>query len=263
MNDLSINTDPDEPVLPHCIECGQSVAAESRFCSHCGSSQTRDSSLSDEKWLAIKQIALFFIIDVVICCTASFVDFFKTLTWSVTFDISLAISSVVFFFYNWQSTKTLLKWPGFSVIKLISFCTIAILGSITVSFLIGWLNRAIFSKTLSYYAFYAGHRHGKELMILFVSIMPALFEELGFRGFLLQKLLQVVDKKQAIFISGFLFAIMHTSFISLFWLIPFGLLLAYIRIKENTIWYGVFIHFCFNFTVCMSELYRLHHIYHY
>ena len=75
-------------------------------------------------------------------------------------------------------------------------------------------------------------------MVLFVAIMPALFEELGFRGFLLQKLLQVVDKKQAIFISGFLFAIMHTSFISLFWLIPFGLLLAYIRIKENTIWYA-------------------------
>ncbi|WP_426667166.1 CPBP family intramembrane glutamic endopeptidase [Mucilaginibacter sp. McL0603] len=263
MNDLSINTGPDEPVLSHCIECGQSIATESRFCSHCGSAQTRDSSLSDERWIATKQIALFFIIDAVICCTASFIDFFKTLAWSVTFDSSLAISSLVFFFYNWQSTKTLLKWPGFSIVKLISFCVIAILGSITVSFLVRWVNRTLFSKTSSYYAFYAGHHYGKVLMVLFVAIMPALFEELGFRGFLLQKLLQVVDKKQAVFISGFLFAIMHTSFISLFWLIPFGLLLAYIRIKENTIWYGVFIHFCFNFTVCMSELYGLHHIYHY
>ena len=96
-------------------------------------------------------------------------------------------------------------------------------------------------------------------MIFFVAVMPALFEELGYRGFLLQKLLQVVDKRQAIFISAFMFSIMHISFISLFWLFPFALFLAYIRFKENTLWYGVVFHFTFNLTVCLSELYHFHH----
>jgi len=264
LDDLSLSPEPETPAGPHCINCDQTISAESRFCNHCGFAQPDHNAISnDEKLIAIKQIALFFLIDTVICCLATFIDFFKTLTWSVTIDITMAVSAVTFFLYNWQSTKVLLKWPGFSVIKLIAFCAVAAVGSIIVSFLVRWLNQSLFSKEFSYYSFYARHHYGEALMIFFVAVMPALFEELGFRGFLLQKLLQVADKKQAIFISAFMFAIMHISFISLFWLIPFGLLLAYVRVKENTIWYGVFIHFCFNFTSCLSEIYRLHHIYHY
>jgi len=83
--------------------------------------------------------------------------------------------------------------------------------------------------------------------------MPALFEELGYRGYLLQTLLKVADKEQAIYISAFLFAIIHMSFISLFWLIPFALFLGFVRTKENTLWYGVSIHFCFNLTACLFD----------
>jgi len=84
--------------------------------------------------------------------------------------------------------------------------------------------------------------------------MPALFEELGYRGYMLQTLLKVAEPDQAIYISAFLFAIIHMSFISLFWLIPFALFLGFVRIKEGTLWYGILIHFCFNLTACMFEL---------
>jgi membrane protease YdiL (CAAX protease family) len=89
--------------------------------------------------------------------------------------------------------------------------------------------------------------------------MPALFEELAYRGFVLGKLLLVVDKKQAIFISAFIFAIMHMSVLSLFWLVPFALPLAYVRIKENTVWYGIFIHFSFNCTACILDFTHVFH----
>lgn len=221
--------------------------------------QETDASSNEEKWIAIKQLGLFFIIDAIICCVAEFTDFFKSFASHVTIDILLASCAVFFFFYNWRSTRAPLNWSSFSVVKLVLYNLSAVLASLTVGFVVGWLNRALFSKELSYYAFYENLHYGKYIMIFFIAVMPALFEELGYRGFLLQKLLFVVDKKQAMFISAFLFAIMHTSFISLFWLVPFGLYLAYIRMKENTLWYGVCVHFCFNFTVCLSELYRLGH----
>ena len=66
--------------------------------------------------------------------------------------------------------------------------------------------------------------------------MPAIFEELGFRGFLLSNLLKITEVDQAVYVSAFLFAIIHLSFISLFWLIPFALFLGFTRIKEQTIW---------------------------
>lgn len=260
MNDLIFDTDSDESVLSHCVNCNQPIAAESRFCSYCGFAQANNSDEpANEKFSTIKQIALFFLIEAIICCVASFIVFFKTLAWSITFDIILAIVAVVFFSVNWSRYRSLLVWHNFSLVKLLGYCIVAVISSFIVSFFVGWLNQSLFSKDFSYYAFYAPHKHGKELTILFVAVMPALFEELGYRGFLLGKFLQIVDKKQAIFISAFLFAIMHTSFISLFWLIPFALWQSYIRIKENTLWYGVCIHFCFNFTVCMTEILRQNH----
>lgn len=263
MDNFPINIEAEESAT-FCSNCNERIAPESRFCKYCGAIQPQEigASSTEEKWVAIKQLGLFFVIDAIICCVAEFTNFFKSFTWSVTIDIFLASCAVFFFFYNWRSTKVLLNWNNFSIVKLVAYCLSAILASLTVSFIVGWLNRALFSKVFSYYAFYEHFNYGKLMTVFFIAVMPALFEELGYRGFLLQKLLQVVDKKQAMFISAFLFAIMHTSFISLFWLIPFGLYLAYIRMKENTLWYGVGVHFCFNFTVCVSEFYRLGHLFH-
>ena len=258
MDNLQVNIDES---ATYCSNCNEQIVPESRFCKYCGATQILESNApsTEEKWIAIKQLGLFFIIDALICCVAEFTDFFKSFAWHATVDILLASCAVSFFFYNWQFTKSLLNWSSFSIIKLVLYCSSAILASLTVGFVVGWLNRALFSKVLSYYAFYEHLHYGKYIMIFFIAVMPALFEELGYRGFLLQKLLLVVDKKQAMFISAFLFAIMHTSIISLFWLVPFGLYLAIIRMKENTLWYGVCVHFCFNLTVCMSELYGLGH----
>lgn len=243
-----------------CISCNEPIVIESRFCKHCGHIQNDYSNeISEQKWHNIKQVALFFIFDTAICSVGSFIHYFKTLGWSIVFDALLAIVAVTFFCNNWSTNKPILAWRNFSILKLFAYCALAVIGSFVVSSIVGWLNHTLFSKELSYYAFYKANKYGKELMIFFVAVMPAIFEELGYRGFVLEKLLLIVDRKQAIFITAFLFAIMHMSFISLFWLIPFALLLAYIRVKENTLWYGVLIHFCFNFTVCIIELLNLNH----
>ncbi len=93
-------------------------------------------------------------------------------------------------------------------------------------------------------------------MIISVALFPALFEELAYRGFLMQRLLNIVEEKEATYITSILFFFIHFSMISFFWMLPFGLLLAYIRIKTNTIWYGIVMHFFFNLTACLVEIYN-------
>ena len=172
----------------------------------------------------------------------------------LVFEVVVAGTAVIFFAYNWADNKRLLVWRNFSWQKLAAYGGIAMLGSFLVHYSAGWLNVTIFSKEEHYYSFFAGKYAAMAWIIFFTAVTPALFEELGFRGYLLQILLKVVDKDQAVYISAFLFAIIHLSFVSLFWLIPFALFIGYARVREDTLWYGVFFHFCFNLTACLFEL---------
>ena len=95
------------------------------------------------------------------------------------------------------------------------------------------------------------------LVSVLVAVLPAIFEELAYRGIILQGLFKLAEERQAIFISAFLFAIIHMSFISFFWLLPFAIWLGNVRLKEKTIWYGVLIHFFFNLTACFFEFWQL------
>jgi membrane protease YdiL (CAAX protease family) len=238
-----------------CTKCGEPVALNGNFCNRCGAKQYRRTiNSSENNWRLLKQAALFFSIDIFICCLCKFADAFKSLSWFVLLDVLAAIITVVFFAINWTENKALLIWRNFSWQKVSAYAAIAVAASFLVHYSVGWLNVVIYSKDEHYFDFVNGNLFGEIFVIFFTAIMPALFEELGYRGYMLQTLLKVAEPDQAIYISAFLFAIIHMSFISLFWLIPFALFLGFVRIKEGTLWYGILIHFCFNLTACMFEL---------
>jgi uncharacterized protein len=135
------------------------------------------------------------------------------------------------------------------------YISIALTMSLLVTYSVTWVNETLFKQRLLYYTAFAHLKYGEVLMICSMAVVPALVEEFGFRAYLLNMLCKVVDEKQAIIISAFLFSIIHLSFISLYWLIPFSLFLGYLFVKEKTVWYGVAVHFAFNLTACILELY--------
>jgi membrane protease YdiL (CAAX protease family) len=142
--------------------------------------------------------------------------------------------------------------------KLIAYASSSVIAAILVNYAVKWVNRTIFDSETYYYTAFSHLKYAKLITILVVALEPAITEELAFRGVMQQGLYKVVDKKQAIYIAAFLFALMHLSFISFLWLFPFALWLGYVRMKEDTLWYGVVIHFCFNTTACFLEFFELH-----
>jgi len=235
-----------------CVKCGALIAKEHRFCKSCGARQSAEKpEESDNKWALFKQVAFFYSIYIGVCGLVSFTHIFNTILLFVSVEVVLAGTAVAFFAYNWAENKKLLVWRNFSWQKLAAYGAIAVAGSFLVHYSVGWLNVTIFSRDEQYYSIFAGTKGAAFYIVFFTAVTPALFEELAFRGYLLQTLLKIADTEQAVYVSAFLFAIIHLSFISLFWLIPFALFIGFVRIKENTFWYGVFFHFCFNLTGCL------------
>lgn len=246
-----------ESELKICSNCQHEIALSSNFCRICGQAQhVEELELSSGKRKNLKQIALFFAIELIFCAAALIIKH-HTVNIALFFDVTMAISTIIFFSYqsNWQENKFLLNWPNFSFPKLLGLIILTIIASGIVQFLVGHLNSFVFNKRYTFYFTYATHQYGNYIMILSVAIFPALFEELAYRGFLMQKLLKVVDQKEAIYITSILFFFIHFSMISFFWMLPFAFLLAYTRIRTNTLWYGVVMHFFFNLTACAVEIY--------
>jgi membrane protease YdiL (CAAX protease family) len=238
-----------------CVQCEILINTSSRFCPACGAKQIITNELSlESRWLLLKQAALFYGIYILSCSVSKFVSFFNTLFWDLVFEAVLWITAVTFFADRWTENKRLFVWRNFSWQKLAAYLAIAMTGSVVVHYTVGWLNIALFSKEAHYFIFARGNVFYEMVVVLFTAVTPALFEEIAFRGYLLNILLKVVDASQAIYISAFLFAIIHLSFISLFWLIPFAIFIGYVRLKEDTLWYGICFHFAFNLAACLFEL---------
>jgi membrane protease YdiL (CAAX protease family) len=244
----------DLPNTKTCVQCTGLLNIDSKFCNSCGARQSAPEVKVADQWKLLKQASIFYALYLLLCCLSKFTDAFQEISWYLVLEIAGIFLTVGFFTINWTENKALLKWPGFSLQKLSAYCGIAMAGAFLVHYSVDWLNLTIYSEEEHLFNASSGNYYAMFLLVFFTAVTPALFEELGFRGYLLQSLLKVSDTHQAVFVSAFLFAIIHLSLISLFWLIPFALFIGYVRVRENTLWYGIFFHFCFNLTACLFEL---------
>lgn len=82
--------------------------------------------------------------------------------------------------------------------------------------------------------------------MIFICLLPALFEELFFRGFLQQALGKVVPPFGAIAISAAVFSLLHLQFLVFFPRFVLGLVLGYFFWRTGKMWVNVAAHFTFN-----------------
>jgi uncharacterized protein len=251
-------TEEQPPSVHRCIHCNLPVSAAARFCNHCGMLQgIPDIENAQQQQNRLVMLSVFFGVHLVICLISNFNPSAHSLVPLFIFDGILSLITVIYAVILRKELKPILRWNNFSVLKVLAYGSTAVLAAIAVNYSVKWLNRTIFDTESYYYYAFSHLKYAKLATVLVVALQPAIFEELAFRGVLQQGLNKVVDTKQAIFIAAFLFALLHMSFISFFWLLPFALWLGYVRLKEETLWYGIVIHLCFNTTACFLEFFEL------
>lgn len=89
----------------------------------------------------------------------------------------------------------------------------------------------------------------KYFNIVIFCLVPAVTEEVIFRGVMQSWLLKVYSEKKSLLICAGLFSMVHFSAVSFPYLFLVGLLLSYIKIRTKSIYPVMILHFLHNFAV--------------
>lgn len=171
-------------------------------------------------------------------------------------ELLLAFITLCFVLANRKALMPVLSLRHLKLSVALLSILLAIVFSIITHRLIAELPIRVRNAGVHYYSSFHNYFSPTLVMIYSVAFMPALFEELAFRGVLYHYFSAVVDERRVVFITAVIFSVMHLNSVSLIWLFPLGLLLGYLRKKHHTVWYGVLFHFTFNFLICLQMLYR-------
>ena len=207
---------------------------------------------SMNKWLVV--LSTLYGTDLLVCTIVYRTPQFRSLFWSVSTEIFLGLLAIFFVLLLYRDLRSLFSWKNFSFLKAAVYSGAAVLLAVVVNVVIKWVNYKLFHQDVHFYQSFIYLKYPRLAMILRIVLLPAVFEEIAYRGVILESLLRLADRRRAIMIGAFLFAIIHMSFISFFWLVPFAIWLGNVRSREGTLWYGVLIHFFFNLTACLFEL---------
>lgn len=250
-------SDEEYNIQPVCDECEVRVHFEQRFCHNCGAYlSAKAETINIFNNSDLRNTFIFYFLYLFVCLLVKHTAWFDNYDQLFWVEIVLAAITLRFVRLNWSSIKPVLYFNNFKWSVLFGVIALAAAGSFVVSFSAQQLNLTFFETQISYYDSYKLYTFPTLVMVYSIAIMPAIFEELTFRGVMYNYCSNFLDERLVVAVTAFLFAIMHLSLISLVWLIPFGFFIGNLRRRYNTLWYGIVFHFIFNLTACVFDLYR-------
>jgi membrane protease YdiL (CAAX protease family) len=240
-----------------CEECESPIRSHHRYCPNCGAYLATEAiTVSIFNNAHLRNIFIFYFLYLFVCLAVKHSPSLNTYNELFWIEIVLAVVTLGFVKLNWPGIKPILKFNNFNWITLSTVVFLGALASFSVSFVVKELNGTYFHSEVNYYETYRLYTFPTFVMIYSIAVMPAVFEELAFRGIMYNYCSNFLDDRLVVAITAFLFAIMHLSMVSLVWLIPFGFFIGNLRRKYNTLWYGIVFHFVFNLVACLFDLYR-------
>lgn len=94
------------------------------------------------------------------------------------------------------------------------------------------------------------------LAVISTAVLPAVLEEMSFRGILLERLRPLGDRF-AVVVSALLFGLAHGNIVQIPFAFLLGLLFGYIVVRTNNIWLAIVLHFLNNGMSVVFEYVRL------
>lgn len=214
-----------------------------------------------EKESSLTKVITFYVITIIFIVVTYFLSdhFFQNFTVELIIEISFAVFVLAFALSNFKEIQKLYRIPKLPIGAYILTILVPIVSGFVVYFGIDFINELIdplaSTNTFEEYSYL---EYPLLWAIISIAIMPPIFEELAFRGYLFGVLKKITSDQITIIATSFLFALVHFSFISLLWIFPFGLFLGYLRKKYNTLWLCMIAHFIHNFIVVMLDYYSYH-----
>lgn len=239
-----------------CHSCKGKLKLTDTFCGHCGK-EIVNNGIAESKIDVFQELLptlLYYFITLILLgfykLTTLFPEGFEGMVIVSVIDVFI----VCIFWANWfKELKPLFSLKEIKIKIILLTMGAALAGSAVVSFLANLIQVAISDDIFYNYYLFEDTSYPKLLAILFICVQPAIFEEVAFRGFLFSNLQKITSSIGALYITSFLFGIMHISIISLLWLVPIGLAFAALRMRYNVLWYGIIGHFTYNFGVILIE----------
>ena len=237
------------------------------FCSNCGFSRVSPQAIPkleelrfsggrfDSYWSEIKQLMWLFGLLLFTSFVLGMINRNIASPWPVPVMSGIdAVIVLVFASMRYRDILQLLVLPQFHARGALKLMGLAVGFIAVMSAYFALIKRA--GAPISHIAtFYKQSGWPVWAMFLLISIMPAIFEELAFRGVIQSGLERVLGEREAWLIQAALFSVLHLlpmMFPSHF---VMGLCFGYMRLRTRSLYPGMILHASWNALVLSEELY--------
>ena len=250
-----------------CDKCGHVLRHRTEFCSMCGHSLAGTPHVSisgpvaasnnrfEVHWREIKQVALLFGLLLGSSLALGIAEHFNKSPWPETL-ISVVDALIVFAFVviHRQHVLPLLRWPRLDARSTLETLIVATAMIVAMGSYFALLHR-LGVPTLSASDEFRKAGWSVWAMFTVICLMPAVFEELAFRGVIQSTLDGIFERRDAWIIQAALFSVLHLSPIIFVDHFIMGLCFGYLRLRCKSLYPGMLLHGSWNALVLCQELY--------
>ena len=181
-----------------------------------------------------------------ICITGWLITIFTMHSLNISFQGTVLLNEILLLYVCWCCKKAYVKPTEYCHLKKVSLKStfFIVIAAIFLFIMAGYVNACsmIVFQNLLDVSLEEISGHPLEAMIA-VAIMPALIEEVLFRGIIYRG---ISDKKMAIFISAITFALLHMNFNQMAYAVVIGLIFGFVVEATGSIIPTMIMHFLIN-----------------
>lgn len=256
---------PPAPPPPLCQGCRTPLSGTGRFCPHCGADlkpqlarleHRQRQRRQEQDWAAVRGVVWFYLI---------YLATVVPLLWlpdHIAATAMLAVSGIDAFLIlgYWWHTRTRLgpdlrPRAGLLPYLLVACGLLVVFLPLNTGYhaLLRWLFTLDPEKLPTLTGAFDAEGYGLAVQLFAIAVMPAIWEEIAFRGLIQERLRGVVGTGEAIGLTAGLFAIIHVQWLSLPYLFLLGLALGILRHRSGSLLPGMVLHGLHNAVVVLLE----------
>lgn len=183
-----------------CHSCTNPITEDTNYCANCGASVRIGKQHKRSRHLNL--IIAFYSAELIFLTVAHLVyNDDVSLRTEITIESISAMLVLIFVFLDVKDIISLYTLPKLRPLEWMGMLLAPLLTGVVVYYGIEWINAVLFDEQTNYYASYANYEHPYLLAFIFVAILPPIFEELAYRGFLFNQLEKIASVRVTILIA--------------------------------------------------------------